>query len=54
MRRRALTGQKRWVVLTDGERALPPRGQRCLRGVPLVLDSQHVLETLWSAAYAFP
>src|SRR5262244_2937623 len=53
LRRRDPARQKRWVVLTDGARALPQSVQRRLRGVPLVLDFQHVLAKLWTAAYAF-
>src|SRR5215831_13508302 len=53
LRRRDSARQKRWVVLTDGERALPQSVKRRLRGVPLVLDCQHVLAKLWTAAYAF-
>jgi hypothetical protein len=41
------------VVLTDGERALQQSVKCHLRGVPLVLDFQHVMEKLWSEAYAF-
>jgi hypothetical protein len=39
-------------VLTDGERALQQSVTRRLRGVPLVLDFQHTLAKLWTAAYA--
>jgi hypothetical protein len=53
MRHRDPGRQKYWVVLTDGERALQQSVKRRLRGVPLVLDFQHVLAKLWSAAYAF-
>jgi hypothetical protein len=53
LRRRDLAHQKHWVALTDGERALQQSVQRRLRGVPLVLDFQHVLAKLWTAAYAF-
>lgn len=53
LRRRDPAHQKHWVVLTDGERALPQSVQRRLRGVPLVLDFQHVLAKLWTAADAF-
>jgi hypothetical protein len=51
MHRRDPTRQKRWVVLTDGARALQQSVTRRLRGVPLVLDWQHVLAKRWSAAY---
>jgi hypothetical protein len=44
---------KHWVVLTDGERALPQSVKRRLRGIPLVLDFQPGLAKLWQAAYAF-
>jgi hypothetical protein len=53
MRQRDPPPHKSWVVLTDGERALQQSVKRRLRGVPLVLDFQHVLAKLWSAAYAF-
>jgi len=53
LRRRDPARQKSWVVLTDGERALQLSVKRRLRGVPLVLDFQHVLAKLWGAAYAF-
>jgi hypothetical protein len=53
LRRRDPERQKHWVVLTDGERALQQTVKRRLRGVPLVLDFQHVLAKLWTAAYAF-
>jgi hypothetical protein len=52
MRRRDPHCTKSWVVLTDGERALQQAVKRRLRGVPLVLDFQHVLAKLWAAAYA--
>jgi hypothetical protein len=44
---------KQWVALTDGERALQQTVRRRLRGVPLVLDFQHVLQKLWGAAHGF-
>jgi hypothetical protein len=53
LRHRDPARQKSWVALTDGERALQQSVTRRLRGVPLILDWQHVLEKLWSAAYAF-
>lgn len=53
MARRDPERKKRWVVLTDGERALQQRVQARLRGISLLLDFQHVLEKLWTAAYAF-
>ena len=53
LQRRDPTRHQHWVVLTDGERAVQPSVTRRLRGVPLVLDFQHVLATLWSAVYAF-
>jgi hypothetical protein len=53
LRRRDPTREKSWVVLTDGERALQQSVRRRLRGVPLVLDFQHALAKLWTAAYAF-
>jgi hypothetical protein len=53
LRRRDPAQQKHWVMLTDGERALQQSVRRRLRGVPLVLDVQHVLAKLWSAVYAF-
>jgi len=53
MHRRDPARQKRWMVLTDGERALQQSVTRRLRRVPLVLDFQHVLAKLWSAVYAF-
>lgn len=49
--RRDPTRQKRWAVLADGERAWQQSITRRPRGVPLVLDLQHVLAKLWSAAY---
>jgi len=53
MHRRDPECTKSWVVLTDGERAWQQAVRRRLRGVPLVLDFQHVLAKLWAAAYAF-
>jgi hypothetical protein len=53
IRRRDPAREKSWVVLTDGERALQQSVTRRLRGVPLVLDFQHALAKLWTAAYAF-
>jgi hypothetical protein len=53
LQRRDPTRQKSWVVRTDGERALQQSVKRRLRGVPLILDLQHVLAKLWGAAYAF-
>jgi hypothetical protein len=52
LKRRDSVRQQPWVVLTDGERALQQSVKRRLRGVPLVLDFQHVLAKLWSAVYA--
>jgi hypothetical protein len=48
--RRDSTQQKHWLVLTDGERALQLSIKRRLRGVPLILDFQHDLAKLWTAA----
>jgi hypothetical protein len=44
---------KRWVVVTDGERALQKRLGAALPGATLVLDIVHVLERVWKAAYCF-
>jgi len=53
MARRDPSHTKEWVALTDGERALQNQVQARLKGVPLVLDFQHALSKLWTAAYAF-
>lgn len=53
MARRDLARTKQPVVVTDGERALQRTVRRLLPGMPLVLDFQHALEKLWTAAYAF-
>ncbi len=53
MKARDREGKKRWVALTDGERALQLRVLRLLPRATLVLDFFHVLEKLWKAAYAF-
>jgi hypothetical protein len=52
LRRRDPAREKSWVGLTDGERALPQSVIRRLRGGPWVLDFQHALAKLWTAAYA--
>lgn len=53
LKRRDPGRQQPWVGLTEGERAVQQSVTRRLRGVPLVLDVQHVLAKLWSAVYAF-
>ena len=49
--------RRRWVVLVDGQRDQIKRIERAARKVgatiTIVLDIVHVLEYLWSAAYAF-
>ena len=44
---------KQYVALTAGERALQQTVKHRLRGVPLILDFQLVLEKLWAAANTF-
>jgi hypothetical protein len=44
---------KRWVAVTDGEKALQLGVRKHLPGVTLVLDLPHALERLWKAAYCF-
>lgn len=55
--RRDPSQRRRWVVLVDGQRDQIRRVQRAARKfgveVTIVLDIVHVLEYLWSAAYAF-
>ena len=54
MARRDPRGEKKHVVLTDGERALQIRVTKLLGPrVLLILDLLHVLEKLWKAAYVF-
>jgi hypothetical protein len=53
MKRRDLKGQKKHVVVTDGERALQQRVMSVLPTVVLILDLLHVLGYLWKAAYVF-
>jgi hypothetical protein len=49
--------RRRWVVLVDGNKDQLARVKRAARGIDveitIVLDIVHVLEYLWSAAYAF-
>jgi hypothetical protein len=49
--------RRRWVVLVDGQRDQIKRVERAARKIgaeiTIVLDIVHVLEYLWSAAYAF-
>jgi hypothetical protein len=49
--------RRRWVVLVDGQRDQIKRVERAAKKVgatiTIVLDIVHVLEYLWSAAYAF-
>ena len=48
---------KRWVAITDGERALQQRLDKSLAAVMatfvVILDFIHVLEKLWKVAYCF-
>lgn len=46
-------GTKRWVVVTDGERALQTRLAKVLPEATVVLDLLHVLEKVWRTAYCF-
>ena len=52
VKRRDLRGEKLWVVLTDGERALQIRARRDMPNAVLVLDIIHVLGKLWEAGHA--
>jgi hypothetical protein len=52
-RRRDPGGEKKWVVVTDGERGLQNRVTEALPEVLLVLDLLHVLEKLWKVAHVF-
>ncbi len=49
--------RRRWIVLVDGQREQIKRVERAARKfdatITIVLDIVHVLEYLWSAAYAF-
>jgi hypothetical protein len=51
MLRRDADGEKTWVIVTDGERALQRRVCEHFQDVVLILDLLHVLEKLWAAAY---
>jgi hypothetical protein len=51
MLRRDPDGEKTWVIVTDGERALQRRVCEHFQDVILILDLLHVLEKLWAAAY---
>jgi len=55
--RRDPNQRRRWVVLVDGQRDQIKRVERAARKVgatiTIVLDIVHVLEYLWTAAYAF-
>lgn len=53
MHRRDPEGQKRWVGVIDGERALQHRITKRLPSLTLVLDIIHALDYLWEAAYCF-
>ena len=53
MERRDPEHTKHWVTLTDGEKALQKAVEGRLPSIPLVLDFQHAMDKLWSAAYAF-
>lgn len=53
MKRRDLKGEKKHVVVTDGERALQKRVMSVLPAVLLILDLLHVLEYVWKAAHVF-
>lgn len=44
---------KKWVVVTDGERALQMRTEKKIPGAVYILDLLHVLEKLWKVAHAF-
>ena len=52
MTRRDPHRRRRWVIVTDGERALQRRVCQTFTDVTLVLDLLHVLEKLWKAAHA--
>lgn len=54
MLRRDPDGERAWVIVTDGERALQHRVGTIFadHDTTLVLDLLHVLEKLWTAAYA--
>ena len=47
------THKKKWVCVTDGEKALQLRALEKLTGATLILDLFHVLERLWDVANAF-
>ena len=53
MRRRDPKHKKRWIVVTDGERALQRKVAATFRKIELVLDLLHVLEKLWAVSYVF-
>jgi len=52
MKTRDPNGEKLWVSLTDGERALQRGIRKIILGVLLILDFLHVLERLWDSAHA--
>lgn len=53
MRRRDPAHHKRWLVVTDGERALQRKVAATFERIELILDLLHVLEKLWAVSYVF-
>jgi hypothetical protein len=53
MRRRDPAHKKRWLVVTDGERALQRKVAATFKRIELILDLLHVLEKLWAVSYVF-
>ena len=53
MRRRDPKHKKKWIVVTDGERALQRKVSATFKGIELILDLLHVLEKLWAVSYVF-
>jgi len=52
MARRDPRHRRRWVIVTDGERALQRRVIATFCDVTLVLDLLHVMDKLWKVAHA--
>jgi len=53
MQRRDPAHKKRWLVVTDGERALQRKVAATFNPIELILDLLHVLEKLWAVSYVF-
>ena len=53
MQRRDPGHKKRWLVVTDGERALQRKVAATFKRIELILDLLHVLEKLWAVSYIF-